>query len=67
MQTILIRKAINGSTMLLNLGPTINIANIPAIEIRPWVVLCQNLPVATQVLQAVPQLPARYCHFQKSY
>ena len=64
MQTMLIRNAVKGSTMLLNLGPTIKIANIPAIEIRPWVVFMQNLPVATQVLQVVPQLLAHYCHFQ---
>ena len=51
MQTVLIRKAVNGSTMLLNLGPTINIANIPAIEISPWVVFipksaCRNTSIA---------------------
>ena len=52
MQTMLIRNAVKGSTMLLNLGPTIKIANIPAIEIRPWVVFipksaCRNTSIAS--------------------
>ena len=53
MQTMLIRNAVKGSTMLANnLGPTIKIANIPAIEIRPWVVFmpksaCRNTSIAS--------------------